>query len=686
MAAALTPAIISGLGAIGITGTAAVVVASVITTVISTAIAFGLSMLLAPSQKRTQTEISQEFKQTAGPVVRHYGNVLSAIQTRIFWAHKDGILDKLGVFGSDGISAVNQVWLDGAPVTLDGSGFVTDAKYQSQTGSHVEVITTLGADDQTVIADLKARYPTLWGDDFRARGHALVYTQNRRCPSNLIPSMYPSSDAPLVAVDLNGRTCLDLRDDTTAFSANPALQIYDYLRSPHGGGLSTSDFDETEFEAAANDCDDVINLRVTGTEKRYECHLSYESTEDRSSVIARMLATCAGTIRLRPNGKVGLRVGKWRAPTVTIEEEHIIAIESAGADDKRTSYSKRISKFTDVAARFSAQTTAPWVNSTLVSSVGDVTVSKDRLEVHSHAQCARLDKAQTLFDNPDRTVTITLRFIGLLLMDEENFTLHLPDLGYTNQPMWLDSWAVSEDFTMFTITARTADATSFDWDPATEEPTQPISTTLPGQSGGVPDMDITDVDVETGTVGAQTFPIIVVTLDNEPDYEAVIQVSKQGENNWTKLTIEASGNRATFNVVDESVDYKVRAFWAVNAANVLDPGDPGTGAQDLVENVEVVANATAPAAPVILTQSTNGTVSHTVTFEPDAGANYHKTVARRTVGGAVKGTDFASGGDNSITFFLDVDTNSYELVSINPSGVESVATDLGAIAGPSGGG
>lgn len=684
MAVALAPAISGAIAtATGLAATSALVVTAtaVITTVISTAISFGLQMLLAPSQKRSLTELSVEFSQSAGEVVRWSGRNLMGSQARIFWTMKDdGILDKVCVFGSDGITGVNQVWLDGAPVTLDSGGYVVDSKFQSSAGKHVRVFTTLGDDDQVTIPELKTRYPSLWTDDHRARGHALIYTQNLRCAASLVPSMYPSGDAPKVAVDGNGGAFFDPRDDSTAFTANPVIALMGYLRTAHGGSFVDVDFDTQEWEDAADVCDEVLDLKLTGTEPRYSHGLGYESSEDRSSVIARYLRTFAGAIRLTAEGKIGVRAGKWRAPTVTISQEHIVSIESAGGDDRRTSYSKRVSKYTDIIGRFSAQTTAPFVNSDLVSSIGDVTVSGERFEVQSHAQCARLDKAQMLFDNPDRLVTIVLRFYGLLLLDAENFILNLPDLSYDAQPMWLDSWSASEDFTTFTITARTADPTSFDWDEATEEPEQPVSEVLPGQTGGVP--DLVGVDLEVVAEGGEQR--LKVSWTDEPDYEAVCQISEQGEEVYSKLTIEAGGDSAEIDLTDTTTDYKIRVYWAIDASTVLSPGDPGTGNQVLIEDIEPLASSAVLDPPVVKSRSVDGFV-HTVAFVPDFGANYFKTVVRVTDTSEVLGTDFATGGDNSITFSAASGTRFYEMVSINPTNIESAPVDLGEITGPGGG-
>jgi len=116
---------------------------------------------------------------------------------------------------------------------------------------------------------------------------------------------------------------------------------------------------------------------------------------------------------------------------------------------------------------------------------------------------------------------------------------------------------------------------------------------------------------------------------------------------------------------------------------VYSPGQAGTGTEQQEDDVEVVASTSAPNAPTIVSQSTV-TFTHTVSFSSDAGANYSKTIARETGTTIVLAMAFAAGGDNELSFSLNEGTLSYELISYNPSGVASAATDLGSLVGPSG--
>ncbi len=682
--AVLAPAIVVALTpALG--ATAAAIGAGIATSVLSAGLSFGLNALLAKKPKQRQSDIAQEFQFTAGGVRVHYGARFVGPAAWLFLGHDGaGKLYKLVVFGSDGVSAVNNIYLSGEIVTLDEAGFVTDDKFRSsKIGSHAQIITTLGADDQAVIPELNAAFPDEWTANHRARGHALMLGIFERAKGEQINSMYPGGRAPEFGLSINGKPVLDLRDDTTGFSENPVLQLYDYLQTKHGGGFVPSEFDAAEWRAAADDCDEVIALKAGGTEARYRCAYTVVETEERSVIVSQFLAAMAGQIRERPDGTIGIRSGKWRAPTVTINEADIISIESADGDDARKSYSKRVSTFLDPNARFTETTTTPFVNSTLLARVGDLTEASERQQVPSASQCARLDKIQIAFDNPDRQVILTLREIGALLEDEENSYLNVPDRAFNNAPMWIDNYEETEAGD-FVVVLRSASATSFDWDAATEEPSPPLSFTLPGQTGGIPDMAGLAVTVGTGMLNGQNVPKIIATWTNETSYEAVCQISPASDDDWENMNVQTSGNRAAINILDESVDYDVRCFWSLDPTRTTAPDQPGTGAEQQIDDIEVVASNTPPAAPAIVSQSTDGSFAHTVNFTPDAGANYTRTIARQTETGTVLATDFASGGDNALTFDLAEGSSLYEIVSLNPSDVESSPTSLGSLSGPSG--
>src|SRR5690606_18435749 len=78
------------------------------------------------------------------------------------------------------------------------------------------------------------------------------------------------------------------------------------------------------FAAFADLCDEAVPLAEGGTEKRYRLWGIYQLTDEPDAVIQRMRRTCAAEFYQTPEGKIGIRGGKWEPPTVTIGEKHIL--------------------------------------------------------------------------------------------------------------------------------------------------------------------------------------------------------------------------------------------------------------------------------------------------------------------------------------------------------------------------
>src|SRR5690606_23810070 len=111
---------------------------------------------------------------------------------------------------------------------------------------------------------------------------------------------------------------------TWAWSENAGLAILDYLTHPDGMRLSKDDCDLESFAAFADLCDEAVPLAAGGTEKRYRLWGVYQLTDEPDAVIQRMRRACDAEFYQTPEGKIGIRGGKWEAPTVTLREGQIL--------------------------------------------------------------------------------------------------------------------------------------------------------------------------------------------------------------------------------------------------------------------------------------------------------------------------------------------------------------------------
>ena len=87
----------------------------------------------------------------------------------------------------------------------------------------------------------------------------------------------------------------DPRTGLTGYSDNWALCVRDYLTKPYGLNAPISDINETTAIAAANICDEEIEL-LNGTQKRYTINGSFTLDKTPTAIMNEILATAYGAI------------------------------------------------------------------------------------------------------------------------------------------------------------------------------------------------------------------------------------------------------------------------------------------------------------------------------------------------------------------------------------------------------
>lgn len=190
---------------------------------------------------------------------------------------------------------------------------------------YADIFKKLGSDTQTVQTDLETATAGLtngkWTSNHRLRGIAYVYVR-------LIWSEQVwASGIPNVTAVIKGKKVYDPRTGTTAYSTNSALCLRDYMTDTRLGlGMDSAEMDDTAFSAAANICDEqvqVLPLSPTTYENRYETNgtLSTAATPDEN--IGKLLSAMAGLMAYS-GGKVIPYAGGYRTPTVSLNEKHFV--------------------------------------------------------------------------------------------------------------------------------------------------------------------------------------------------------------------------------------------------------------------------------------------------------------------------------------------------------------------------
>lgn len=120
---------------------------------------------------------------------------------------------------------------------------------------------------------------------------------------------------PGIEALLRGKKIYDPRTETTAWSQNNALVVYDYLRSEICG-VPTDAIPVDVIIDAADICDESINVGA-----RYTFNGTVTSDEEKDKVLDLMARSMAGSIN---STTWEIYPGKWQEPTLTLEQSDVV--------------------------------------------------------------------------------------------------------------------------------------------------------------------------------------------------------------------------------------------------------------------------------------------------------------------------------------------------------------------------
>lgn len=227
------------------------------------------------------------------------------------------------VLAAHKIESVDKLFLDGKEVTFGGGGIYVDPRWGS--GEYTERVfmaAELGDPDQVAQSDLVAQsaalFPGKWTTEHRLRGLAYAYLILKFDPEIF------ANGFPEISFEVHGRNEIyDPRIDDYVYTDNAPLCIADYYtNADFGCGADfPTEVDEDALIDAADVADEAVDLAAGGTEARYTLNGSFLTTESRRQVLTKMLTTIGGEeTAVGIGGKVSLFPKKWRAPTISLDE------------------------------------------------------------------------------------------------------------------------------------------------------------------------------------------------------------------------------------------------------------------------------------------------------------------------------------------------------------------------------
>lgn len=176
-----------------------------------------------------------------------------------------------------------------------------------------------GSPDQVADPVLMALLPAEWTATDRLRGLAhSIWTFDLREPEL-------QGGMPDVSTVWRGKKLYDPRTGLTAWSANNALCVRDFLRSEYGKRCTELQVTNPSFDAAANACDETLD--DFDDAPRYTCNGAFRTDADPDQTLRQLLQSMAGSASFA--GTWRLQAGVYTAPVMDLTDaDNAGAVES----------------------------------------------------------------------------------------------------------------------------------------------------------------------------------------------------------------------------------------------------------------------------------------------------------------------------------------------------------------------
>ncbi|KQX18426.1 hypothetical protein ASD39_20185 [Sphingomonas sp. Root50] len=375
------------------------------------------------------------------------------------------------------IDQIVQRYLGDDAITLTGNvvNEGTDGRYKDGAISFYE---TMGVSPGTPFAAVIAALPTIWTSDHRGDGVALIALLSSPVKSKNFLDVYPNN-IPSPSIAAQWQKCPDpYAEDPTdesgwTWTYNPIRQLMHYKLVREGEDFATKFAPTIAFwQAAADICEEAVDLKAGGTEDRYRSSVAHKHTDAHAQVVAGLLSTCDGWIAPRSDGALIVYAGKYYEPTVSIGPEHIVAYDwqGVGVDDDQA-VNEIICSYISADHDYNTVECDAWRDEEDIVDRGQVLSDSLDPQVPSWGQVRRLAKRKMSRVNALYRGTVTTNVAGRIVRGQRFINLDLTEAGTTFYSGPAEITAVTRNMATggVTFTWAAADPNIDAWNAATEE-------------------------------------------------------------------------------------------------------------------------------------------------------------------------------------------------------------------------
>ena len=321
---------------------------------------------------------------------------------------------------------ITTVYFNDEALTLDGSGNVTSpSKYVG----HARVKKHLGSPTQTADSDLVSESPR-WTTAHRGRSVCYVYVR-LKWNTEVFPSGWPN-----ISALLKGKKVYDPRTATTAWSANWALCLADFMTDERLGlGTPYATLDDTALQAAANVADENVTISPSGTQKRYTINGQISAESAPGDAIDQMVRAGAGFCGYI-GGKWVIHAGAYRTPTVALDENDLRGpIRAQTKLSRAENFNAAKGVFTSPENQWQPSDYPAVTNATYESQDDGVRIYRD-FEwpfTTSNATAQRLSKIALERVRQPITVNLACKLTAMQVQAGDNVQLTIARFGWTDK-------------------------------------------------------------------------------------------------------------------------------------------------------------------------------------------------------------------------------------------------------------
>ena len=477
--------------------------------------------------------------------------------------------------------SIEKVYFNDEEITLDGDGEVTaPEKYVDKARVKIHLGSATQAADSFLISESDGK----WTADHRLQGICYLYVR-----LEFDGDAYPNGEPSITALT-KGKKIYNPNTGTTAWSANAALCLRDYLISPYGLATGTDEIDDARFITAANICDEDVALSGGGTQKRYESNGTFTTASKPKDAIDVLLRSMGGTIWYA-QGKWRVKAAAYITPALTFDENDLVAgLTVSTRHSRRDNFNIVRGTFKGPESNFQPSDFPEIRSETFINVDGGQESAIDLdLGMTNTASCAQRIAKIALYRNRQQ-ISVEGAFSIKAMQAQIGDIIQLTNsrLGFSNKTFEVVNWKFDinqESGFVVHMSLREISADVFNWD-AEENSFEFDNTTL------VDPFDVPEVGVsvisEARIINEHLTNVITVNVTTsfpERVNSVEVQYKKSTE---SEFITAGTGELGKFEVLDVlDADYDVRAR-AINTFQIK-------GAFTTISNFSVTGLAAPPA-------------------------------------------------------------------------------------------